>query len=318
MRFYILLFFAFLPRITSIIKGLSIFGLETEYNRNQGGGFMCEWVKPIDYYIDVINDLNFNLIRVPISFDYIQRNNFNKLDYIIDLTEQRNISVIIDMHRIQPNFQCPDPFCTGLTIDQFIQGWFIVLDRYTTKMNVIGSNAWNEYQGTDKKFLMDYTTKVFQAIEDRYGERYLHYVVGDRWGGTLEGISLEHLPFKERIFYSCHKYPFSKGDDFTTYEQDWDKSIPYELNDKIIIGEWNWGNENERWFGYKFINYLKKRNITNTIWWALSQSGDTIDLFQDDCLTINWQDYDILKTLWEDKRYLRTNNDCFHPIIPFK
>jgi len=283
------------------LKGISIYGLETPLK-----DFTCSWVHPVEFYISKAKELGFNNLRLPFSIQYIQEGNLEKLDQFVETACAHDMTVILDCHRVVSDFQGPDPFhALGMNVDKFVDMWKSVLGRYVDKKNVIGHNIYNEYQGTDVEFLKDYSRKVINAVELEFGSRYNHYVTGTVWSGNLAGVSLEDMPCHDRIFYSCHKYPFSG----TADEKDWLASfanvgLPTE---KVIIGEFGWKGEvqSERDWAVRFIDFLRQKNITNTIYWTIANSHDTGNLYEDNCEYIHWDNFEVLKTLWET-RYLRT------------
>lgn len=279
--------------VSEQMRCVSIFGLETEHR-----SFMCDWKHKIDYYVDMMSKLNFNIFRIPFSYQYVKEGDFRELDHLVDITELYNISVILDFHRVWSNTQQPTPFDYGMTEHQFQETWILLLDRYKNKTSVIGGNSYNEYVPTDTNYLVGYTKRLFEKIEKQFPERYYHFVTGTAWSGNLRGISLEDLPYKDRIYYSIHKYSFSGSGN----EEDWETSfgnvgLPLE---RVIVGEFGWIGTDEKQVDWakRFIAYLKKKNILNTCYWTLSQSGDTGNLYDNDCDTFHWDNYELLKTLW--------------------
>lgn len=275
------------------MKGISLFGLETEHR-----GFMCDWVHPVDHYMNEIAYLGFNIIRVPFSYQYIIEGNLGLLDHIVDVANRLSISIVLDFHRVWSNTQQPTPFDYGMTEEQFQETWIKLLRRYENSKSVCCHNAYNEFVPDDPNYLIQYTTRLFDLVENTFPGRYMHAATGVRWSGSLRGISLENLPYRDRIFYSVHKYSFSG----TGHRDDWDLSfgdvgLPVE---RLIVGEWGWvgSDSNQVDWAKSFIDYLKEKNITNTIYWSLSQSGDTGNLYADDCVTFRWDNFNLLRTLW--------------------
>jgi hypothetical protein len=52
-----------------------------------------------------------------------------------------------------------------------------------------------------------------------------------------------------------------------------------------------------RW-GRQFTSYLKEKGLRDSVFWTVAFSGDTHALFEDDCTTIVWPKYKILKEYW--------------------
>jgi len=290
--FFIILFlFFFLDSNGYIFKGISIYGLETPLKN-----FVCSWVHPVEFYVDNLKRLDFNLIRLPFSYEYIMQNDLYKMDHFMEIAYLYNMTVVLDLHRIQSSHQAPTPE-DGINIDDVISMWILVLRRYEHYPNLLGHNCYNEYQGTNISYLQSYHERIFTEIEIKFPERFIYFATGYTWSRNIHGFSLEYLPFNDRIIYSVHKYVFSG----TADELDWERSFGNEfLPSKLCIGEWGWKqqNPNEVEWATRFIKYLKKKQILNTAFWTIAHSGDTDGIYLDDCETLNIQKYKLLQTLW--------------------
>lgn len=281
-------FLLYLPFVLSHpIRSISFYGLETELK-----DFTCSWKHPITFYLDVLKALDFTTIRVPFSREYVLNNDFSKMDNFIQQSYIRNFTIILDYHRTYNSHQGD---ITEVSIKDLIDTWYKVLDRYLWYDNVIGGNCFNEPQGKDPVPIMNYMKSVFDAIESRYGDRYIHFATGTNWGGSLVGINLENEPYKDRMIYSAHKYAFSG----TADRADWDSSFgtlfPAE---KLCIGEWGFILPEQREWAERFIAYLREKGIEHTSYWTVANSGDTGNLVFDDCEIIKWDHYSLIKKLW--------------------
>jgi hypothetical protein len=271
------------------LKGVSFYGLETEWR-----DFVCSWKNPPSFYLAQLQTLNFNLLRLPFSFQYVQEKNFQKMDEIVGYAYWYNMSVVLDMHRIWSSHQGSGPE-EGITMTEFIQnGWFPVLDRYLNFPNVVMHNIYNEYQGTDVAYLKSYSLQVMDAVEARYGPRYQHAITGYKWGGTLEGFDIGNVTYKDRIWYSVHKYAFSG----TADEADWNTSFPTNLT-QFIVGEMGFKmTDHDIEWANRFIDFLIKRDIRHTAFWTIAHSSDTDGLWYDDCQNFDWSKYQIFNRLY--------------------
>jgi len=286
--FFLLLLFQFCH---AYYKGISFYGLETE-SRN----FVCSWVSHFDYYLQHLHSLGFNFLRLPFSYQWVQEGDFTKMDEIIGSAWYWNMSVVLDMHRIQSSHQSWSPE-DGITLNDFIQkGWLPMLDRYSNWPNVIMHNIYNEFQGGSEHtaYLVDYSIKVMDAIEARYPNRFWHAITGFSWSGNISGVEIEHLPYSDLIKYSLHKYAFSG----TADEDDWNWSFGNLSPDHIIIGEFGFLKKDEDW-AKRFIAYLRKRHIQSAAFWTIAHSHDTDGLWKDDCITFDWDKYNVLNRLWD-------------------
>jgi hypothetical protein len=284
---------------SAFMRGINIYGLETE-SRN----FVCSWVHPIDYYVKELYDLGFNQLRIPFSIEYVREGNWEHLDRLFSsLQVYPEMNITLDAHRIYPTHQAYDP-TEGIALDQFIHYWTVILDRYLDNPHLTEVDIFNEYQGTDVGYWNGVSEKIVTALENRYPGRFIFNVGGTRWGGSLNGISLEHLPFADRIRYTLHKYIFSTIGD---WEQNWNDAIG-AYPQKVNIGEFGFKEKNDEMYWAKtFLAYLKQRGIRDSMFWTLAYSSDTDGLFLDsDCTTILWNKYNILKEYWSDNDTVKT------------
>lgn len=285
----LILFLLIVNYVQAWLKCASIYGLETE-NRN----FVCQNVNYHTYYLDHLKSLGFNTVRLPFSYQWVTEGDFSKMDDMIGSCYVRNISVILDFHRVWSSHQGPSPE-EGISMDDYVNSWITMLDRYTYYPNVIGHNAFNEYQGSDIDYLKHFSSKLFTTVEERYPNRFLYFATGYNWAGNLRNFSLEDLPFHDRIVYSIHKYAFSG----TADREDWDYTFPVEQfpANKVGVGEFGFLKQDEGW-AIRFIDYLRERGIQSACFWTVAHSHDTDGLWRDDCVTFDWGKFNIANRLW--------------------
>lgn len=284
-------FISILGIANAITKGINIYGLETE-----GRNFVCSWVHPVEYYIDEVHRLGFNSLRIPFAYQWVNEGDFSKMDDMFRAVQKYpDMKVLLDFHRIYNTRQSYSP-TDGISLDDFKNAWVRVLERYQHIPNLKAVDIFNEYQGGDAGYWNWLLHDVVQHIENKFPGRFTFSVGGVNWGGNIHDINLEDLPFRDRIQYTIHRYHFSGGAEVW----DWDYSFG-PFRNKVNVGEWGFKteNENEKGWAWKFISYLKERGIRNTFFWTIAHSGDTGGLWWDDCQNINWEKYNIIKTLWE-------------------
>lgn len=287
MKFLSLLCLPFVSFVLSHpIRSISFYGLETDLK-----DFTCSWKYPITYYLDILKALDFTTIRVPFSREYVLNNDFSKMDNFIQQSYLRNLTIILDYHRTYNSHQGD---ITEVSKQDLVATWLNILDRYLWYDNVIGANCFNEPTTTDPNIVNDYMKAVFNAIESKFGTRFLHFATGTNWGSSLVGISLENEPYKDRVIYSIHIYPFSGDSNRESWERSFGSLFPPE---KLCVGEFGWMDKERDW-AERFIAYLREKKIQHTSFWTVCNSHDTSNIFQDDCETINWWQYNTLKKLW--------------------
>lgn len=269
----------------SNIRGFNFYGLETPLQN-----FVCSWQYPFEHYVDFLSENGFNSIRIPFSYDYIQKGDFTYMDRMVEYTSKKNITILLDFHRVSQDYQSSNPFL-DISITQFVEGWNVVLERYVKNRWVFGIGLFNEYQGTDPHYWSDMMGQVIDKIEQSQPlNRWIYFVGGTLWGGNLHNISLEDKPYKERIKYEIHKYSFSG----TSTLEDWENSFGSFYN-KIVIGEWSVSNTD---WDDRFIDFCHSKNIRDNYYWVISNSWDTSNIWKDNCVDINYNVLEKIKKMW--------------------
>lgn len=295
-----MLFFVNLKSLvdSQMIKGINYYGLETPSK-----DFVCGWQHRPSYYLEKLDDLGFNSIRLPFSLEYVRSGDFGKMDEFFDaLAKHSNMTVTLDMHRVFSSHQGPTPTENWITMDMFLEGWRTIINRYQDRSQLIGIDVFNEYQGTDSNYWNGVLRTIVTDIETNFPNRFQFFVGGTRWGGDIHDINLENLPFHDRIHYTIHKYIFSSSG--FNRENDWDYSFGNfkDIEGKVSVGEWGFKSDrmDEVAWAKEFVGYLKKHNIRDSYFWTIAHSGDTGGLWFDNCEDIDMVKYNIIKSLWED------------------
>lgn len=273
------------------IRGINWFGFETEFS-----GLMCTWKNPVPWHLDKMIELEFNYIRLPFSAEYVFANQWEKMDEFFDLSETRNISVLLDFHRLEKSQQSQRPFNDMYSFDDFCNAWRIILERYANRSNLHAIDIFNEYQLDDVAEWNSLATQIVSYIETRFPKRFSYLVGGTNWGGNLRSVNVDNtLPFQDRLVYTIHKYSFSSPEPM---EENW--AYTFKEN-ATIVGEWGFisTKPDEVEFAKRFVDYLIKHNMRDTFFWTWSfNSGDTGGILKDDCETIDSIKVDVLKRLW--------------------
>ena len=285
----------------SEIRGYSFYGLCTP-----AANFVCWWHAPAEKYVAELAREGFNHLRIPFSVEYVWKGDWTKMDEIFWLAQKYNQWVTLDLHRVWSDHQSSFP-TAEVTFDQIIQAWDIILTRYSGHPKLVAADIFNENQRQDAVEHTAIMRQIVIELERRHPERFTWVVGGYRFGGTVSGVDLEDLPFSGRIRYTVHKYPFSTGSDLAANLNEalgqhagvnCDGSV---YTNKVGIGEWDWGpKDSPQDFSWArdFIKYLKGRNITDNFYWTVAHSGDTSNLYQDDCETMKRENVELVKTLW--------------------
>lgn len=281
-----------LPVVSGLIRGLSFFGCETEYMN-----FMCTWQHPIDWHVAKIKELNFTHIRVPFSYDFVIRQNWQPLDEFFDSVERHNLKVALDFHRLDKTHQSAKPYDDRVTFDMFLSAWKMVLTRYNGRSGLEAVDIFNEYQSDNYVEWNNLARQIVSTIENEFPGRFIYYVQGTQWGGNLQFVNLTDMLCSHRIQYSIHKYWFS---DKEPLEEKWDISFgPYKPI--VNVGEWGFMSnqpEQVKWAN-RFIDWLITKNISDSYFWTWSwNSGDTGGILLEDCTTVDQNKMSLLRRFW--------------------
>jgi endoglucanase len=301
------------------IKGISWFGLETPDLAPNG-----LWVHPMEFYMDLLAEDHFNVLRVPFSAEWVLYNwdaypdqgfvsqdparrdltAVQILDAVFDMAEARNMLVLLDLHRLNWKYISEvwyDPNDGRFTDATFLETWFRVLDRYRDRRNLWGLDLLNEPHfratwGTDdpatdwRRFVQD----AIGQIEARYPDApWVYLVEGVEWGKQL-GNAGAH-PVSGRVAYVAHNYGRSIVYSINVYDvpslhYDWDTHFGYlrAQGQSVIVGEWGGRTDLDREWMRIFVDYLGDRNMTDNFFWSLGpNSGDVAGYLLDDWTTVD-------------------------------
>jgi len=219
------------------LSGCSWFGFETQ-------DFVINglWSHSMEFYLDRLQEVGINAIRVPISSEWIFYNfdlypdrgfvsadpslqnlkSIEILDTLFQLTEKRHILIMLDLHRLHKEYiselwySLTDQMFTPNT---FFTTWYKLLDRYQHYPNLFAIDLLNEPHGSatwgSSSPTTDWNLFAQYAIQ-KLSERYLHHdwlflVEGIGWGKDLSRVGdyplqLKNATLMDRIVYSPHTY----------------------------------------------------------------------------------------------------------------
>ena len=288
------------------IRGINFYGLETPRK-----DFVCSWQHPPSFYVDKLSELGFNALRIPISVEYVREGSYYRLDDMFQaVSKHADMNIVLDMHRIFSGHQAYEPQESYINLDMFIDAWKTVLHRYKDNPQLVAVDIFNEVQHQDADRWNGMARKIVTELEKEFPGRFVYYVGGTNWGGNIAKMNLEDLPFSDRIRYTIHKYHFSGPD-----ENDWNYSFGPFI-DKVNVGEWGFKSEvyQEKEWAMRFVKYLKGRGITDNYFWTIAMSGDTGGLWYDDCENIDWEKFNIVKSLWTEKEGRSLRGEMCTPV----
>jgi hypothetical protein len=279
---------------TDQIRGIAWFGLETEHR-----DLMCTWTHGIEWNLKKIENLGFNVVRIPFSYDYVKRGDWHVMDNLFEEVKKTNLSLVLDYHRLQETHQSFKPYNELVTFDHFLSSWETILKRYEYHPQLVGVDIWNEYQGTNYVEWNNLARQIVSFIDSRFSHRlWVYWVQGTKWSGSIHDVFLDDMSCSDRIIYVVHKYWFS---DTEPLEQNWDWSFGNHTSAKINVGEWGYISDNPKEIDWavRFVKWLKVKGIHNSFFWTWSfNSGDTGGVLLPNCETVDCKKMYLLKNYW--------------------
>ena len=283
----------FLPVVRAIIKGYNHYGLETPHQ-----GFTCDWVHQPEYYMDELVKLGFNSVRVPFSREWVNAGDFSKLDsYLEHAKRYPNFTVLLDLHRTFSSHQ-GEIYEGGVSLTDYANTWITMAKRYENNPQVTALDLYNEPQSNDYLLVNSFYKELVTKIESAVPNRYFYWMGCPQWGGNCHYMNYTDLSFHDRVGITIHRYSFSGGQTIANWDWAFDDWRP------VMIGEWSWKNDDpsQRQWVFRFIEYLRNKGIRDGYFWTIANSGDTGNLWNDGCDVFDWDKFNIIKTLWDNRR----------------
>lgn len=281
---------------------------------------MCVWQHDQKWHLQKIQELGFNILRIPFSSDYLRTDMKAMDEFFVNILDT-NLMVVLDYHRIYNTHQSPKPYDEYHSVEDFINDWLFIIDRYKHNSHLVGIDIWNEWQDQNYGEWNGIAKQVIERIEEKFPLRLFFMVGCTNWGGNCKDIDVSSLPNQNRIYYTIHKYSWS---DAGNLEDTWDYTFGAYVGNgsKITVGETGFKSDlpnQVAWFEH-FTKYLKSRNIFHSFFWTWSfNSGDTGGILKEDCESVDMLKMKLLWDYWSfqqgyGSRYLRTAEQTAPPV----
>lgn len=260
-----------------------------------------------------MQELGFNSVRLPFSYDYINAGNWQKMDEFFQEVQKTNLTVALDFHRIEDSHQSAKPYNDVVTFDKFLAAWNTILGRYSNVKNLVAIDVFNEYQGQDYVEWNNLARQIVSYVEKRYPDRFIYYIGGTNWGGNIHFVNLDDLPFaKTRIKYTIHVYWFTIQQE--PLENGWNWS--FGDHDRLVVNVGEFGfissSQKEVDWAVRFIAWLKSKGLYNSYLWTWSyNSYDTQGVLRENCQDVDEKKMNIIYSYWEgaqQRRLLRNSS----------
>lgn len=321
------------------LRGLSWFGWETQDLCVDG-----LWQNPMSFYMEnIIHRYGFNMIRVPFCSHWIlhrlddypysgnvaadpecqHRMAIEILDLLFDKADALGIGIMLDLHRLNDQYISElwySPTESTYTSETWFDTWFTVLDRYSSRRNLIAIDLLNEPHGVATWGSGDASTDwrlfaetAIARIQHRYpNSTWLYFVEGVSWGKDLTQASSfpVRMPAgaEKRLVYSCHNYggsviPSLDTSNVDALRQDWDKYFGHlrEEGKTVVPGEWGGRTERDREWMNHWADYVIENGMQNNFFWSLGpNSGDVQGFLLDDWTSVDEFKAEVIKRVQPD------------------
>jgi endoglucanase len=302
------------------IRGINWYGFETEMRVIEGLG-----QNTMDWYIDLLKQLNFNAIRIPFSVQLLYyeptaipaRNNTKKdpslynlrsskiLEILVRKCQDNGIAVLLDCHVLK--IKQPHPLWyiqndTKYSEEILFKNWGNIITKFENYSNIIGIELINEPHDIATFGSGNVSTDVDSMVRrflDTFPDTPLVFIDGVGWGREFRNIT--NLDPK-RIVYAPHLYGptlaplFSYSIEYMT----WYFNLIFGFlisKHPIVITEWGINPKTDMDWVVSFILYMRINNITNAFFWSLNPLGKDIQGLLDDWNTIDTTRYNFIKQL---------------------
>lgn len=272
---------------------INFYGLETESMKP-----VCSWVHPPEYYLDILIDrMNIDTIRIPLSGTYIARGEFSELRKLVTVSRERNLRIIFDYHRIRYDKQSPTPM-DGQSITEFMDAWLRVLHPFQD--DVYAVSLFNEDQTTNMWQIVEYSLATIHTIELNFPNKFIYIVGGGFWNQQTHGLEILFNSIDPgRLLIDIHWYPFIGNRSYI--EASTTDAIP---PDNYFIGEIGWTADDHKWFE-DIVQWSHQKGFNKFCGWTIAHSDQGGTFWKDDCLTFFPSKMEMFKRLFYTHPRLR-------------
>lgn len=247
---------------TVTLRGCSWFGFETQDYVVNG-----LYSHSMDYYFDVMKSVGINVIRVPVSAEWIYYNpdiqpqsgmyaadpslagktSIQILDLFFEKARSHGMAIMLDLHRLHNSYISElwySPTDDLYPSSVFFDVWKTLLKRYKDRDNLMAIDLLNEPHGpatwgagnpsTDWNSFVEYAIPQLDRLFP--DPHWLYFVEGVNWGHDLQAYAEFPIRFNDttlydRVVYSAHVYGNSvvpgTSTDPTILYQQWDHNFGF-------------------------------------------------------------------------------------------
>ncbi|MBE9211147.1 glycoside hydrolase family 5 protein [Plectonema cf. radiosum LEGE 06105] len=242
------------------------------------------------------------------------------MDLIIQEAGKQGLLILLDSHCLKDGHISELWYGDGFTEKDWVDTWILLANRYKNQPNIIGADLKNEPHGS-ASWGTDYTSTDWRLAAQNAGNKILQVnpnwliVVegveknvpnqrqhGYFWGANLEGVREYpiHLKKPHKLVYSPHEYGGAKVSWFqdaafpSNLYQRWEIGFHYIATKRIapiFVGEFGGyyvdSKSKEGIWQQKFVDYIKRNNLSFAYWCWNPNSKGTGGILQNDWQTVN-------------------------------
>ncbi len=252
--------------VTGSIRGITMPVL------NRANLEKCPWVESMNWHMGIIQSLDFNYVRIPVSLEYVGEKQWGKMDEIVFWANESSLNIALEMVAGE-----------AYRMDNLSCAWNDTLYRYSEYKNI---KMVSFAHSNNSRFLIE-------LVESQYPSRF-EYVIESETNTT--GIFIEN--HESRVHYYIvgeHLLNDSIAEASATYlEYAFDLFSDY--TDYSISDEITFAVEDFK----KIIGYSYIFNISDSFIWSYSEDG----LLSRGCVRVDWVKVDLLREFWNLDVYL--------------
>jgi hypothetical protein len=283
------------------IRGINLNGFENDILAFNG-----LWKHSMEFYLDTIKTLDFNFIRVPLSIEMIKNNDctphpslvakdpecINKtsmdiLDLFFQKTLKKNFNIVISIARLHKDFKSDLWYDDTYSIQDFINAWFHILDKYHNQSNLVGIDIYDEPNPIISNDWQVFVDSFIYSIEMRYkNNQWIYFIQGHDYGSNFNNLTINN----KKIVYTPHVYGQNKSIEelYIKWYNEW-----AFLPNSVV-------SRSSRSSSMKYMvflsNYLSMHNASDTFLWCLNNDPN-VGIFKLDWTTIDDFKMDIFNNI---------------------
>jgi glucan 1,3-beta-glucosidase len=243
---------------------------------------LSTWVTEDDF--DMMHKIGITSIRLPIGYWNVISDPYGKyapkdyaislsyIDWCFDMAEQRNMTVIVDMHGgpgsqngIDHSGCAMNPEWTDiLNVQLSLQAIQAISERYANRSNLLGFELLNEpgyfieklhhdillqYYKDSYVIIRKYSKTAYVIFNELYSQFY------DRWNNTLREPDYYNVVMDMHLYDWQEPYTEEDANGHIRDAMGWSELIRnYSVQYPIIVGEWCMSSGTHVQAGQKFVN----------------------------------------------------------------